>query len=159
MGEWRSGLARAWHAPGLLAVGCAIAGVAAPTRALGADELTSSPVEMHGFVSQGFIKTTNNNYLANSKRGSFEFTEVGINFTKSLSDRMRLGVQLFARDLGPVGDYKPQFDWFYLDYRFADWLGIRAGRTKLPFGLYNEINDIDSARVPNPASPVGLPHS
>ncbi len=39
-------------------------------------------------------------------------------------------------------------DWFYLDYRFADWLGLRAGRTKIPFGLYNEVNDIDSARVP-----------
>ncbi|HTM46270.1 MAG TPA: hypothetical protein VL137_15020, partial [Polyangiaceae bacterium] len=34
------------------------------------------------------------------------------------------------------------------DYRFSNWLGIRAGRTKVPFGLYNEINDIDSARVP-----------
>ena len=26
--------------------------------------------------------------------------------------------------------------------------GFRAGRVKIPFGLYNEINDIDSARVP-----------
>ena len=26
--------------------------------------------------------------------------------------------------------------------------GVRAGRTKIPFGLYNEVNDIDSARVP-----------
>jgi hypothetical protein len=106
------------------------------------------PIEVHGFVSQGFIKTTDNNYLADSKRGSAEFTEVGINFTKSLSDRLRVGMQLFTRDLGPIGNYTPQFDWFYLDYRFWDWLGLRAGRTKLPFGLYNEVNDIDSARVP-----------
>jgi hypothetical protein len=105
-------------------------------------------VEVHGFVSQGFIKTTDNNYLAYSKRGSAELTEVGINFTTSVTDRLRIGVQLFARDLGPVGNYQPQFDWFFLDYRFFDWFGIRAGRTKLPFGLYNEVNDIDSARVP-----------
>jgi hypothetical protein len=105
-------------------------------------------VDVHGFVSQGFIKTTSNNYLAESKRGSFDFTEVGINFTTALSDRLRVGLQLFAHDLGPLGNYRPQFDWFYLDYRFLDELGIRVGRTKLPFGLYNETNDIDAARVP-----------
>jgi hypothetical protein len=105
-------------------------------------------VEIHGFVSQGFIKTTQNNYLAASERGSFEFSEVGLNFTKSLGDRLRLGAQLFTRDLGPIGNYRPTFDWFYLDYRVTDALGIRAGRTKLPFGLYNETSDVDAARVP-----------
>lgn len=104
--------------------------------------------EVHGFVSQGFIKSTGNNYLANSKDGSFEFTEVGLNLTKQIGERLRIGMQLFMRDLGPIGDYKPQFDWAYLDYRFFDWLGVRAGRTKIPFGLYNEVNDIDAARVP-----------
>src|SRR5688500_15914525 len=73
-------------------------------------------VDIHGFVSQGFIKSTNNNYLAESERGSFDFTEVGINFTSALSDRLRIGLQLFAHDLGPLGNYKPQFDWFFLDY-------------------------------------------
>lgn len=105
-------------------------------------------LEVHGFVSPGFIVTTQNNYLAKSKQGSFEFTEVGINFTKPLTDKLRLGLQLFARDLGPVGDYSPKADWFYLDYRWKDWLGLRAGRVKLPFGLYNDTSDIDSARVP-----------
>lgn len=104
--------------------------------------------EVHGFVSQGFMMSTNNNYLADTERGTFEFTEVGLNFTKQVTDNLRLGMQLFMRDLGPIGNYKPQFDWFYLDYRFFDWLGIRAGRTKIPFGLYNEVNDIDSARIP-----------
>jgi len=105
-------------------------------------------VEVHGFVSQGFIKTTENNYLADSKRGSFEFSEVALNFSKNLTDRMRVGMQLFTHDLGPLGNYRTRFDWFYLDYRFWDWLGVRAGRTKLPFGLYNESSDTDAARVP-----------
>ncbi|HKQ71606.1 MAG TPA: hypothetical protein VJT73_19815 [Polyangiaceae bacterium] len=108
----------------------------------------SLPLEVHGFVSQGFVKTTKNQYLANSERGSFEFAEVGLNVTKTLTDRLRVGMQLFMRDLGPIGNYKPQFDWFYLDYRFRDWFGVRAGRTKVPFGLYNETNDVDSGRVP-----------
>lgn len=109
-----------------------------------------SPPEIHGFVSQGYIRSISNNYLTatDSKRGSFELSELGINFTQPLSERLRAGIQLFARDLGRLGNYSIKADWFYLDYRWADWLGVRAGRTKLPFGLYNEINDVDSARVP-----------
>lgn len=111
-------------------------------------EAQSSPVEIHGFVSQGFILSTKNEYLAKSKRGSFEFSEAALNVTKSLTDDLRVGFQLFTHDLGPIGNYNPQFDWYYLDYRPADWLGFRAGRIKVPFGLYNELNDIDVARVP-----------
>jgi hypothetical protein len=105
-------------------------------------------VAVHGFVSPGFIASTGNNYLANTKGGTFEFTEVGINFTFPLTDKLRTGLQLFARDLGRVGNYSPKADWFYLDYRYEDWLGFRAGRVKIPFGLYNDTSDIDAARVP-----------
>jgi hypothetical protein len=108
----------------------------------------SLDLQFHGFVSQGFLITTDNDYLAHSERGSFEFSEVGFNATVQLTDRLRAGMQLFARDLGPIGDYKPTMDWFYLDYRWKDWLGLRTGRVKVPLGLYNDINDIDAARTP-----------
>lgn len=107
-------------------------------------------MQIHGFVSQGYIKTTRNNYLAKTERsgGSFDFTEVGINITKPVGDRLRIAAQIFAHDLGPLGNYAPQLDWYFLDYRFFDWLGLRAGKTKLPWGLYNESNDVDAGRVP-----------
>lgn len=76
-------------------------------------------LEVHAFVSQGFLVTSDNNYLAKSSSGSFELTEVGINFTKPLADDLRVGIQLFARDLGPIGNYDAQLDWFYIDYRWA----------------------------------------
>jgi len=116
-----------------------------------ASEPASDPtdVRIHAFVSQGVIKTTGRNYLTtSSKRGSVEFSEVGLNFTSNLSPDLRVGVQVFAHELGPLGNYTPTFDWYYLDYRFRDWLGVRAGRTKIPFGLYNDSADVDAARVP-----------
>src|ERR1700753_3437607 len=82
------------------------------------------PLEVHGFVSQGALLSTGNNYLARSKRGSFEFAEVGLNFTAQLTSRLRLGLQLFTQDLGPLGNYQARADWFYLDYRWRDWLGL-----------------------------------
>jgi len=131
---------------------CVLAALLAVTPAAAQDEsypdVDPLALQIHGFVSQGFLLTTDNNYLAESERGSFEFTEVGLNFTQPLSDELRVGIQLFARDLGPLGNYSVKADWFYVDYRFATWLGLRAGRVKLPFGLYNEVNDIDQARVP-----------
>ena len=105
-------------------------------------------VETHAFVSQGFILTKSNNYLdQGTTQGSFQFSEVGVNLTKSITDRFRVGVQLFAQDLGPSGNYNIKADWFYLDYRFNNLLGIRVGRVKIPFGLYNDVVDIDSART------------
>jgi hypothetical protein len=139
---------QAWH-PGVVAT---LGLLAAPARASDDEDPF---VEIHGFVSQGAIKTYTNNWLVrDSVDGSLEFSEAGINFTKMLGDDFRVGIQFFARDLGAIGDYKPQFDWYYLDYRATDWFGLRAGRLKLPLGLYNDTSDIDSARVP-----VFLPQS
>jgi hypothetical protein len=107
-----------------------------------------STVDVHGFVSQGYIKSTANDYLVDSSAGSFEFSEAGLNFTLQPIDRFSIGLQLFAYNLGTSGNFTLRADWFYLDYHFRDWLGVRAGRVKLVYGLYNDISDIDAARTP-----------
>jgi hypothetical protein len=120
--------------------------LSAPTPGVAEDGADDAPVEIHAFVSQGFLKSSDNNYLAESSgTGSFELTEVGVNVSRQLGDHLRVGLQLFARDLGPLGDYKATIDWAFLDYRWRDWLGVRAGRIKVPFGLYNDVADIDAA--------------
>ena len=103
-------------------------------------------IQIHGFVSQGGLLTTDNNYLAHTEHGSLEFTEVGLNFTKPIDDRLSVGAQLFARDLGPDGNYSAKFDWLQIDYHWQDWLGFRAGRVKIPYGFYNDTADIDAAQ-------------
>lgn len=117
-------------------------------RVASADDAAPDPlaIQTHGFVSQGALLTSDNNYLAHTEHGSLEFTEAGINFTKPLDDRLTVGVQLFARDLGPTGNYSAKFDWLDLDYHWKDWLGLRAGRVKIPFGLYNDTSDIDAVQ-------------
>jgi hypothetical protein len=105
-------------------------------------------VEIHGFISQGFLRSDRNNYLsANTEKGSFEFNEIGINFIKELNDRLRVGVQFFSRDMGRIGNNQIEVDWAYGDYRWKDWLGIRAGLMKMPHGLYNENRDQDMLRT------------
>lgn len=131
----------------LLGFGIFLAG----ERALGQELSTSadqSPLETHMFVSQGYMYGTGSNYLTESKNGSFDFTEAGVNVTKQLSDQLSTGLQFFGQSLGGTGHFDAKLDWFYLDYHWTDELGFRAGRVKIPFGLYNEVNDVDAGRVP-----------
>jgi hypothetical protein len=121
-------------------------------RLVSAQELTD--VRVHGFLSQGFMMSTANNYLGHSERGSFEFFEVGLNVSKELASDLRVGLQVFAQDLGPIGNFEPFIDWAMVDWRLRPWFGIRAGRIKLPLGLFNETWDVDVTRTP-----VMLPES
>jgi hypothetical protein len=135
--------------PLALAVGALMSATPAGAAGIGAED-SPFAVDVHAFASQGFILTLRNDYIDNNTtHGSAQFTEVGINVTKAFfKDKLRIGLQLFAQDLGPAGNFDVKADWFYVDYRWQDWLGLRVGRLKIPFGIYNEVNDIDSARVP-----------
>lgn len=100
-----------------------------------------------GFASQGYFVTTENNYLMeDSKTGSFELNEAAINFMTMPVENLRVGVQLYGRDLGQDGNNNINVDWAYGDYRFADYFGVRAGKIKTPMFLFNQYRDIDMAR-------------
>ncbi len=103
--------------------------------------------DIHGFVSQGYAQTTSNDYLTHTDDGSFEFGEVGINFNQRLTDQLSAGVQFFFRNLGLDRNKKIVFDWAMADWHYRDWLGVRAGRIKLPYGLHNKVRDADVART------------
>jgi hypothetical protein len=121
----------------------------APTAEPAASAPTSAgrTIDIHGFISEGAFWSSSNDYIGASSRGSVKLFEAGINVSTEVADRLRAGVQLFARDFGTLED-PPRFDWAFLDYRLRGWLGLRAGIIKMPFGLYNEYTDIDSARLP-----------
>lgn len=104
-------------------------------------------VDIHGFISQGYLKSSDYNYHADTADGTFEFNEIGINFGKDLTDKLRIGLQVFSRDLGESGNNNVELDWAYADYRWKDWLGTRVGKIKMPQGLYNETRDIDALRT------------
>jgi hypothetical protein len=101
-----------------------------------------------GFVSQGYLNTSENDYLIpRSVNGTAEFTDAAIFFTANPVDRLRIGIQFIARNFGTTGNGQVHVDWAYGDYRLRDELGFRAGRVKLPFGLYNEGRDVDMLRT------------
>jgi hypothetical protein len=111
------------------------------------EEPTFSRFQLHGFIGEGGFWSTDNDFIGTSSKGSLELFEVGLNVTTQLTDRLRAGAQLYGRAVGSFKDLPPGIDWAYLDYRWRDWLGLRAGVIKMPFGLYNEYADADSSRL------------
>jgi hypothetical protein len=121
--------------------------VAAPEPVVVESALKIPALQVHGFISEGGFVTTANEYIGKSSRGSLRLFEAGLNVSTELADRLRAGLQLYARDVGDLRDLPPRLDWAYIDYRWKRWLGMRAGVIKMPFGLYNEYADIGSART------------
>ncbi len=101
-------------------------------------------VQIHGFASQGFIYTSANNWLTmHTSHGSGAFTDFGANASMQLTDKLRVGAQVYDRNLGNLGEWHPSVDWAFADYRFKPWFGVRGGKVKTVLGLYNNTQDLD----------------
>jgi hypothetical protein len=111
-------------------------------------KLFGRDVEIHGFASQGFVYTNTNNWLTmNSSQGSGAFTDFGLNVSTNITDRLRVGAQLYDRNLGQLGQYHPSLDWAVADYRCKSWFGVRGGKVKTTLGLYTDTQDLDFLRT------------
>ncbi len=112
---------------------------------------TFSTLELHGFVSRGFILSIENEYLAAAKQGSLELSEVGFNLTQRT--------------------FSPQLDWFHLNYRrttgsasastLASW-NSSAGRCSATSGFIPAVcgsgmGGLPFAALPSPAAPRSRP--
>ena len=117
-------------------------------------------LNVYGFISQGYLKSSEHNYLTDSEDGSFEFTEAAVNVMGSFGDSLRAGLQLFSRDLGDQGNHEVVIDWAYGEYLWRDEMSFRIGRIKHPLGFYNQGRDADLLRpsvlLPQAVYPEGL---
>ncbi|PCJ21321.1 MAG: hypothetical protein COB02_01680 [Candidatus Cloacimonadota bacterium] len=98
------------------------------------------------------------NYLAdNSTDGTSQFGEVGFNFSTQPHERLHLGFQILARELGSTGKYEPRLDWGFADYQINKYISLKVGRFFSPWGLHNEGRDVDILR--NTIIPVEVIYS
>lgn len=107
--------------------------------------------QVHGFLSQGYILTTNNNFFGSSERGgSLDFTEMGINASWMVRPYLQTAVQILSRRAGEAAENEPELDFALLDYTAVETadrrLGVRGGRVRLPFGLYGDTRDVAFTR-------------
>jgi hypothetical protein len=100
-------------------------------------------IQVHGYAAQGFLYTTHNNiFYANSSDGSPAWTEAVLNVSAVPTSKLRIAVQARYYLLGNSGN-AIILDWAAADYKVNDRFGVRFGKVKTPWGLFNETQDID----------------
>ena len=121
---------------------------ALPVRAL---DLLGGDVQVHGFASLTLVNTTNNNFFGHSDdRISNDFSEVGLNASWRATPDLQFAAELLSRRAGGTDDGGVR-----LDYGLVDWSalsseegrgGVRVGRIKTAYGLYNKTRDVPFTR-------------
>src|SRR5580698_8652432 len=108
-----------------------------------AQSLDDLNIQIHGYAAQGFLYSTHNNVLyTNSSDGSPAWTEAVLNVSSVPTPRLRVGVQARYYLLGDSGNTMV-LDWAAADYKVNERFGVRFGKVKTPWGLFNETQDID----------------
>ncbi len=107
-------------------------------------------LQMHGFASQGFILTSDNNFFGNSEDGSFDFSELGINASFRPIPDLLFSAQGLSRRAGKDDNGDLQLDYALIDYSLISKesrnFGLRFGRIKNPLGFYNDTRDVAFTR-------------
>jgi hypothetical protein len=125
----------------------ALAIMAGSASAICAQSLADLNIEMHGYATQGFLYTNQNNiFSTNSSEGSPAWDEAVLNVSAVPTPKLRLGVQARYFLLGNYGN-AITLDWAAADYRVDDRLGVRFGKVKTPIGLLNEVQDLDPVYI------------
>ncbi|MCU7844643.1 MAG: OprO/OprP family phosphate-selective porin [Candidatus Thiodiazotropha sp. (ex Monitilora ramsayi)] len=118
--------------------------------AASAGEASSNHFQIHGFLTQAYVKTTDNRFFGDSPDGSFDFREIGVNTSYRFSPELMLSAQLLSRKAGDMYDGSLTVDYAQLDYTFhmseSARYGTLLGRTKNPLGFYNDTRDVAATR-------------
>jgi hypothetical protein len=106
--------------------------------------------QLHGFLTQGYVKTSANSFFGDSESGSFDFRELGVNASYRFNPQLMASAQLLSRTAGEMYDGSPSLDYGLLDFTpFSSEqgrFGAILGRFKNPVGFYNETRDVASTR-------------
>lgn len=114
-------------------------------------EWADGRLQLHGYLSQGAVYTTANNFFGHTDTDiSLDFREVGLNVSARPFSRLRLSAQGTSRWAGEIDKGDPWLDFALADFTFLSEenmrAGIRLGRIKNPYGLYTETRDVAFTR-------------
>jgi hypothetical protein len=107
-----------------------------------------SNIQIHGFVNQGLLFSSNNNlFTMKTSAGSARWTEAAVSVSDAVSDKFHVGIQLHVYQLGELGGPNLQIDWATGDYQASDKLKFVAGKVKTVYGLFNDSQDVDTVHL------------
>lgn len=111
----------------------------------------SNSVQVHGFLSQGYFLSSDNNVYGNSSssHGTHDLTEMGLNVSARPLKNVRVAMQGIYRHAGKVSD-EARIDFALIDFTLIEHedyrFGVRLGRVKNPLGFFNDTRDVAFTR-------------
>ena len=110
----------------------------------------TAEVTINGYFSQAVVHSPDNPFFEADEKTSWNFRELGVNGSWQINPQLRLAAQVVSRRLGDIDDGSPKLDFGLLDYQFYNseslTAGLRLGRTKNAYGIYNQTRDVPHAR-------------
>ncbi len=109
-------------------------------------------LQIHGFASLSWLKSSDNNVFGKSSSGSgsFDFRELGLNASMRPLPKLQFSAQMLSRWAGEGSAGNIRLDYGFIDYTVfsgeTSQLGIRLGRMKNPLGFYNDTRDVPFTR-------------
>ena len=107
-------------------------------------------LQIHGFLSQGYVNSSDNSFYGDSEHGSFDFREVGLNASFRIGPRWLVSGQLLSRKAGGMSNGSVNLDYGLVDFTALSdeyrRIGLIAGRFKNPLGFYNDTRDVPFTR-------------
>ncbi|WP_374090203.1 hypothetical protein [Methylomicrobium lacus] len=143
------------HSKHDLLIGCCVSAFAfsapSPAQDLKLGKWLPESMQVHGFLSQGFIHTSDNHFFGHSDDSlSTDFRELGVNGSWSVLPDLQLAMQVVWRDAGQTDEAGLRIDYGLANYNVlsteSSLLAIRAGRVLTPLGFYNETRDVAATR-------------
>ena len=127
----------------------ALAVLSPPT--LAGDGDTTPPLRIQAFAAASVIGTTNNHFFGDTRDGvDSRFSELGVNALWQPHDRLQFSGQVLHRRAGETDEGGLRLDYAQIDWTFfqgeQNRLGLKFGKPKLPYGLYNETRDVPFTR-------------
>ncbi len=107
-------------------------------------------MQLHGFLSQGYVETNGNRFFGPSDEGSWDMRDIGVNLSYRPQPNLLFAGQLLSRTAGEMYDGSVRVDYALVDFaplmRQDLRAGLRLGRLKNPLGLYNDTRDVPFTR-------------
>lgn len=116
-----------------------------------ADRWLPEAVQVHGFLSQGFLHTSDNNFFGKSDDSiSHDFRELGVNGSWNILPDLHVAMQVVWRDAGDTDNGGFRIDYGLVNYNLysseTSLLALRGGRVPTPLGFYNDTRDVAATR-------------
>lgn len=109
-----------------------------------------SNTQMHGFISQSVIHTSDNLVGGESDDGlAADMRELGLNLSWRPNPDWMLSAQALSRWAGQTDEGELRLDYGFLDRTLVTGehrFGVQIGKVKNPYGLYNMTRDVAQTR-------------